>query len=306
MDHLPYPKIPAVLAGAHAAGPWIATEKVHGAQLVIAHDGAALRVGKRKAWLRDDEPFFGWQLLRPALERTARAALRLGGPVVRLYGELYGGHYPHPDVPAVPGASAVQTGVWYAPDIRFALFDVLLGDPGVLCPYAEIAGLAAAGGVDVVPLLARGPRREVDAVPVRFATRVPALHGLPELDGNLAEGVVLRPDARLPLAGRPIVKHKIAEFDETRFGESRPWSPHVAAADVPALAAALVNPPRVASARSKAGPDDPAALEDEIVLDVLVDLLDAFPGLRSRAGLEDLVRAVVRASPVARFGDSRR
>ncbi|WP_426512687.1 RNA ligase family protein [Dactylosporangium sp. McL0621] len=297
MEHVTYPKIPAVLAGASSAGPWIATEKIHGAQLTIAYDGAALRVGKRKAWLRDDEPFFGWQLLRATLERTARAALGRGGASVRLYGELYGGHYP--GAAAVPGASPVQTGVWYAPGIRFALFDVLTDD-GPVWLYADVAAVAAEGGADVVPLLARGTRSTVDAVPIRFPTRVPALLGLPPLDGNLAEGVVLRPDARRPLASRPALKRKIPEFDEARFGEARPWDPHLSPAAAGPLAATLVNPARVASARSKVGPDDAAALEEELVLDVLVDLVDAFPALPARDDLE----AVVRAAVVARFRDS--
>nr|BFE57416.1 hypothetical protein GCM10020063_019420 [Dactylosporangium thailandense] len=297
MEHVTYPKIPAVLANASTAGPWIATEKIHGAQLVIAYDGTALRVGKRKAWLRDDEAFFGWQLLRSTLERAARAALGRGGTSVRLYGELYGGHYPGAD--PVPGASPVQTGVWYSPGIRFALFDAVTDD-GPVWLYADLAAIAAESGVDVVPLLARGTRSTVDAVPIRFPTRVPALHGLPPLDGNLAEGLVLRPDARLPLATRPVLKRKIPEFDEARFAEAQPWDPHISPAAVAPLAATLVNPARVASARSKVGPDDPAALEEEVVLDVMVDLVDAYPMLQSRDDLEALVRSAV----VARFRDS--
>ncbi|GAA0743835.1 hypothetical protein GCM10010199_71460 [Dactylosporangium roseum] len=50
----------------------MATEKVHGAQVVVARDSSGLR---------DDEPLFGWRLLRGPFERAAR------GPVVRLYGE---------------------------------------------------------------------------------------------------------------------------------------------------------------------------------------------------------------------------
>ncbi|WP_432968541.1 RNA ligase family protein [Dactylosporangium sp. CA-233914] len=296
MEHRTYPKIPAVLSNVCAAGSWIATEKIHGAQLVVAHDGAVLRVGKRKAWLREDEPFFGWQLLRGPLEHLARAALARGGSPVRLYGELYGGHYP--GSPPVPGASAVQTGIWYSPGIRFALFDVVTGE-GPAWLYHEVAEVAADGGVDVVPLLARGTRPAVDTVPIRFQTRVPAALGLPPLDGNLAEGVVLRPDARVPLATRPILKRKIPEFDESRFAEARPWDPHLSPTQAGALAATLVNPARVAGARSKVGPHDPAALEEEIVLDVMLDLAAAFPALENRADLEPQVRAAV-----ARFRDS--
>ncbi|MDG6108528.1 hypothetical protein Daura_14120 [Dactylosporangium aurantiacum] len=312
MRHLAYPKIPTARqlgSGRAGGGTWIATEKVHGAQLVVAADGRGrVRVGKRKAWLDDDEPFFGWQLLRAQFEQAARAALAGGAAAVRIYGELYGGHYPHPDVAPAPGASAVQTGVWYSPDVRFALFDILAHDnpeapehPGTYRTYAEVAEVAAAAGLDVVPLLGRGTRASLDAVPVRFQTRVPRRLGLPPLDGNLAEGVVLRPDAALAPQDRTAVKVKIDEFDERRFGESLPWDPYTRldATQLARIAAAMVNPPRIASARSKAG-TAPGALLDEVVLDVLVDLSEAYPAATAaldqagQAALEDAVRRAAR------------
>ena len=67
-----FPSFPRI--GTHPAtvtrGPWLATEKVHGAQLVL-EAGRAVRFGKRKAWLADAEPFFGWQLLRASLTEAA-------------------------------------------------------------------------------------------------------------------------------------------------------------------------------------------------------------------------------------------
>jgi Rnl2 family RNA ligase len=273
--HVAYPKIPAVSAGAAAGGPWTATEKIHGAQLVIGYEGEALHVGKRRAWLADGEAFFGWQLLRPRFALLAEAALARGGTSVRVYGELFGGHYPHPDVPPAAGASPVQTGVWYSPDIRFAVFDVLRDDT-VYLPYADLRAIAGESGVDVVPLLGRGPRPALDALPVRFPTRLPAALGLPDLPDNIAEGLVLRPDPPAGTMDRPIVKRKIEEFDEKRFNDSRPCDPwqHIPIADLRELAHGLVNPPRLASARAKVGPTD---LLDEIVLDVMVDLSEAFP-----------------------------
>nr|WP_052478364.1 RNA ligase family protein [Kibdelosporangium sp. MJ126-NF4]CEL17909.1 hypothetical protein [Kibdelosporangium sp. MJ126-NF4]CTQ90867.1 hypothetical protein [Kibdelosporangium sp. MJ126-NF4] len=261
----------------------MATEKVHGAQLVIAFDGRDVSVGKRKAWLRGDEPFFGWQLLRSNLEQAVKVALARSGAAVRIYGELYGGCYPHPKVAPIPGTAAVQTGIWYSPDIRFALFDVLIhdgpDDPGIFQPYAHVAAIAADADLDVVPLLARDTRSALDALPVRFRSRVPHMHGLPELPNNLAEGVVLRPDTPLPPQQRPIVKTKIDEFDEQRFDQSRPWDPQarLPLADLRQIGQAMVNPTRLASARSKVGPTGLDELLDEATLDVLVDLSQAFP-----------------------------
>lgn len=283
MEHVTYPKIPVTrqAAGAHVGGQWVATEKLHGAQLVVGFDGRQVRVGKRREWLAPEEPFFGWQLLRGNLEAVARLALG-DGVSVRVYGELYGGAYPHPDVPAVPGMNPVQTGIWYHPAVRFAVFDVLRcmtpDDPGVFRPYAELVPLADAAGVDVVPLLGRGTRRELDRLPTRFPTGMPRRLGLPELGGNAAEGLVLRPDTP---AGpeRPIVKRKIEEFDEARFGEAVPTDPRrfVPAAQLTEVAAPLLNAARLASARSKLGAVSEDLLVQEMVLDVLVDLADALP-----------------------------
>lgn len=297
MDHRPYPRIQGSLPNL-SASRWIATEKVHGANLVVATDGRDVRVGKRKAWLRDDDAFFGWQLLRPSLARAAVTLWRaLGAPrVLRLHGELYGGAYPHEDVAPVPGNTPVQTGIWYSPDVRFSLFDVQVDgdDGGVFIAHHALEALAAEHGIEAVPVLGRGTRGELDALPVRFATRVPALHGLPPIAGNVAEGYVLKADAQMAAATRPAVKRKIAEFDEGRFDDGAAWDPDVVLS-LDALrtrAASLMNAARVAIARSKVG-TDADAVSEEAALDALVDLEAAFP--RAMSALDEAELDALRA-----------
>lgn len=302
MEHCPYPKIPARADGSRPApgGQWTATEKIHGAQLVIVTDGAAVRFGKRKAWLAHDEPFFGWQLLRAELDAAARAIQRALAPqgIVRLYGEIFGGAYPHPAVPVVPGVSPVQTGIWYAPCVCFALFDVAIEPNPVgvaeFVSQTEMQALGSAHGLLLAPLLGRGPRAELEALPVRFPTRVPALLGLPPIADNMAEGFVLKPDVRENVDGRYVTKWKIPELDEARFDESAPWDPDAPLAldGLRAIAERMVNPARVSSARSKVGTHT-AAVCEEVVLDVLVDLEGAYPGAMRdlRADEEETLRA---------------
>lgn len=308
MQHRGFPKIagPGEHPGAAPpGGPWVALEKIHGAQMVVAMAGDVVQFGKRKAWLRHDEPFFGWQLLRAPLTISVQAAkARLAAHTVVLYGELYGGAYPHPEVPAVPGLAPVQTGIWYAPDLRYAVFDVLVasgeGDEGEFLAHREVAALAREIGLDSPPVLHSGPRSAVLMVPVRQPTRVPVGLGLPELAGNFAEGVVLKPDARARPSARIVYKQKIAEFDELRFGESEAWDAEqrLDLASLLAHARRLVNPPRIASAASKWGHGDRSVLLDEISLDVMIDLAAAFPA--AVAALcpadEDRLRAAVLAA----------
>lgn len=297
MRHRGFPKIAGPGENPGAAppgGPWVALEKVHGAQMVVAVAEREVRFGKRKAWLAHDDPFFGWQLLRAPLTLAVQAAqARLAAHTVVLYGELYGGSYPHPDVAPVPGLSPVQTGIWYAPDLRYAVFDVLVAagedDEGEFLAHREVTALARDIGLDSPPVLLTGPRPAALMVPVRQPTRVPAALGLPELAGNLAEGVVLKPDARARPSSRVVYKQKIAEFDEQRFGESEAFDDNqrLDLADLIAHARRLVNPPRIASAVSKWGHADRGALLDELALDVMIDLAAAFPAAVSGLSSED-------------------
>lgn len=303
MEHLAFPKIPTALADTAGGGRWIATEKIHGAQLVIAYDGEAVLFGKRKAWLSGDEPFFGWQMLRNQLEiaiATVHASLARGGTIY-VYGELFGGGYPHPDVEALPGLSPVQTGIWYAPTLCFAAFDLLHVEPEaepIFVAHEQLEMLASEAGLLTVPVLGRGSRRELTELPLRYASTVAALLGLPAIADNVAEGYVLKPDAELPARARPLVKHKIPEFDENRFGESMPFDhhAHLSIAELLRWAEVMVNPMRLASARSKVG-EEPTLVAEEVALDVWIDLEAIYP--RRMLALEPEDEAELRAGLLA-------
>jgi len=280
---LQFPKIsPSDLVCA-SRDDWVASEKIHGAQLVIAADPSEIRVGKRKAWLESDEAFFGWQILRPILHEAGRAIQRAALPwgTVWIYGELFGGHYPDPSAPPVAGLVAVQTGVWYAPDLRYAVFDIIHAGadaPPHFLADDQVRELARDAGLLSPPLLGRARFSDLDRLPVRFPTKVPEMLGLSKIPDNYAEGYVLKHAGRSLLSERPIVKRKIAEFDELRFDESRAFDPtvHLAREELIALVAQLINPPRLASARSKVG-EDPQRVVEEAVLDAMIDLRDMLP-----------------------------
>ncbi|WBP86636.1 RNA ligase family protein [Kitasatospora cathayae] len=223
----PYPKIPARGAsGAPGSREWIATEKVHGAHFAVVCDGASVRPAKRRDLLGDEEldAFFGvsriWPQLLVAAGRFAAVVRARWGEsaVVTVYGELAGGRYPHPDVPAVAGVEPVQTGVWYAPGLRWLPFDATVRtDEGRWwVPDRELRAAASAAGLTCVPLLGRGSLNALRELPVAFPSRVPALLGLPEPADNLAEGYVLKPagEWRESDPARPLIKVKQKAFAE--------------------------------------------------------------------------------------------
>ncbi|MEO3781929.1 RNA ligase family protein [Actinocorallia sp. B10E7] len=313
-----FPKLPEVAPPDAPAGEWSAFEKVHGAQLVLGlgADGS-IRFGKRKAWLADDEPFFGWQTLRQRLTESLREIAsrlpRSDGRDLVVYAELHGGGYPHPDVPALASVSPVQTGVWYGPDLRVAAFAILLAPPGegdgeLLAPSEMSHLVEDCPGISSVPVVARREaHRKVAELPVGRPPSTPGRDGLPVIEGNIAEGLVLWPDRPATLGTLRAWKRKIPQMREEMFDQALPFDPRrpVPLAELCELAARMVGGVRLASARSKTG-DDPALGEpvlDELVLDVLTDLEAALPAGMAALRPADLdliaerVRAAARSGP---------
>jgi Rnl2 family RNA ligase len=154
---------------------------------------------------------------------------------VHIYGELFGGSYPHPQVEQEM-SQPVQCGVWYAPGLHFQAFDVAVDIEGVRSFLSfEIAREACETcGLPFAVPLCTGTLSECLEYPVEFETTIPVRLGLPGIpvasDGtqNLAEGVVIRPlleppkdviaqSGKISGAGRGLFKRKIAAFCEKKY-----------------------------------------------------------------------------------------
>ncbi|WP_159024624.1 RNA ligase family protein [Streptomyces scabiei] len=294
---------------------WVAVEKVHGAHFAVVCDGTGVRPAKRRELLGDDalDGFFGvsrmWPMLSVAAARFASALHSSWGDaaMVTIYGELAGGSYPHPDVPAITGAEPVQTGVWYAPGLQWLPFDASVETAEGRCWISDRAlrDAAAAAGLVCPPVLGNGALNKLQELPCTFPTRVPALFELPELADNLAEGYVLKPadewpETKAARAGvRPVVKVKQKSFaEDERFDGARPYlPPPQGAAGVPAWllaqASALLTPARAAAVVSKLGPRTPVdAVAEEITRDVSEELAEALGGMEDTL-LRPLERALL-------------
>ena len=220
---------------------WVVTEKIHGANFCIATNGDTVRCANRRELIAPGEPFFGYEAVRDRVGPKVRAlfqGLQVQHPEtisLYLYGELFGGGYPHPGVTPTPGVQPIQTGVWYAPDIRFCAFDLrvenAVGKYRYL-DYADVVTLCAEAGIFVAAPLFVGKYEVAMAQNNRFDSTVPRALGLPELPPgtNLAEGVVVKPYREIALLTaqgepvRPVLKRKIREFSEDkRYHEATKW-----------------------------------------------------------------------------------
>lgn len=261
------------------AGNWCVTEKVHGANFSLHMDRIGrIRCAKRTAFLATHENFFGHfsvlaRIRSSALQAANDCFQEFGeASVVILFGELFGGRYSHPDVPAVAGVRPVQTGIWYSPRVEFILFDVAIrqGEVCTFVSYNRVVELAVKHELLHARPLLIAPRGQCAAFAAKFPTGVPAILGLPAIDKNFAEGIVAKPWDRATAAeDRPILKVKIKEFSE---GDGCP-----PAAGDPAMEEyllSLVNTNRLAAAVSKVGDPLDRRLWDEIVQHVIADIVE--------------------------------
>lgn len=292
---------------------WIVTEKIHGANFCLVTDGVEIRAAKRKAFLDPDEEFFGH---RAMLERNAEAVRRVFALArarnpqiarVLVYGELFGGGYPHPDVPVDPSAQPVQTGCFYSPTIELCAFDLRLfvaGEGvGEYADHDEAAAIFTEAGLFHAQPLFRGSYEDAIAFPIGFESHIPALLGLPPIPGNKAEGVVIKPVRPVVVprrAGsiRPVIKRKIPEFSEdARFHQAEKWAaPAVAGGALEQLlweVYPLVTEARLDAAVSKIG--RPVAGETIrraqilalVIEDLTTEICERQPGVWGRLGPSD-------------------
>jgi Rnl2 family RNA ligase len=274
---------------------WVVTEKIHGANFSFTYENQKLLFAKRKAYLHWHDDFFGFQEVVSRLEDRVLSLferLSLDVPADRyiLYGELFGGHYPHPGVPAHPGVAAIQTGVYYAPGVHFCAFDLAFeaGEKKHYLDYGTAIRYFEAFDIFYARVLFAGKLNEALAFDLRINSTIPALLKLPALEANLIEGVVIKPLRHSELKNvefRPVIKLKNPEFDEDKkFHEAEKWSfiPRISSKSeelsfILAEIAGYINVNRLNSALSKIGRLDlgnPARLQtirEEMLADVWAD-----------------------------------
>ncbi len=217
---------------------WVVTEKIHGANFGIITDGVKVEFAKRKELLEPGEDFFGYLHKKAQLEVHAKEIFTLlqakipNLQRVTIYGELFGGEYPHPDVAAVEGRQAVQTGVYYSPNIEYCAFDIAVsGDFGsqYLDYDITLQVLRDVGMMRAEPLFI-GKFEQVFNYKIEFESTIPQILKLPALhEANKAEGVVIKPVKSIYIETkkgrvRPIIKNKIPEFaEDNRFHQAQKW-----------------------------------------------------------------------------------
>lgn len=206
---------------------YVVQEKVHGANTSFICDGDSLVFAKRTAVLTDDEKFHNYQEI---VERYLVQAKALTKEVmskypdtvsVSVFGELFGGKYPHKDVKQNNMVTIIQKGIYYTPEHEFYGFDVfiLLKDgTGTYLPVDETNTLFEKHGFFYAKTLFRGTLEECLRYPNTFQSKIAEWLGLPAIEGNICEGVVIKPVTPMYLrnGNRVVIKNKNPRFAEVK------------------------------------------------------------------------------------------
>lgn len=217
---------------------WAVTEKVHGANFSFRYGEGKLSFGKRKELLRWEDDFFGFQLVAEQLDISIRKLFRnlqhdIDFDQAVVYGELFGGEYPHPEVEADERVQAIQTGIYYCPTIAFCAFDIAIeqADHRFYLDYEKAIQYFESANLFYAKPLLIGSFNQALNYSIDFQSVIPKQFGLPPLaQDNLTEGIVIKPMQDLVLSTakgkmRPILKIKNEKFsEEKKFHEARKWS----------------------------------------------------------------------------------
>ncbi len=221
---------------------WVVTEKVHGSNFCIVYSIADKTVSfaKRRAVVEKGESFFGHETIALDVLVLEQIWLYLQPKVVLqsnswssllIFGEIFGGLYPHESVPKQDQFQPVQTGIYYSPKIEYMIFDMALVNDKqekVYVDYDLVLDVCHQHQLLVAEPLSVGKFEECMEFPLPFQSKIPAMLKLPPIPNNKAEGVVIKPmkTIMIPLKkgmGRAIIKRKIEEFKEEKYDQAEKW-----------------------------------------------------------------------------------
>ena len=179
---------------------YVVQEKVHGANTSFLCDGETVRFAKRTSMLEDGEQFYD-------------------------YGEMFGGLYPHDGVKARQKVGLIQRGVCYTPDHEFYGFDIYLftEEGGRFLPVDEVNELFETYSFFYAKTLFRGTLTECLKQPNAFQSKIAEWLGLPAIEDNICEGIVIRPVTPMYLrnGSRVLIKSKNERFAERKSAKRR-------------------------------------------------------------------------------------
>lgn len=210
---------------------FVVQEKVHGSNFSFLTDGIEIRCAKRTDFLAEDEKFYDYPEL---LERYKERVIQMFNltksefpelETLTIFGEMFGGNYPHPDVQKHGQIVQIQKGVFYAPIHEFYGFDVKVNN--IYLNVDKANELFEKADFLYAKTLFQGDFESCLKYPNAFQSHIAAWLNLPEIKDNICEGVVIRPiqSTFFPNGERVLIKNKNEKFAEKKSFKNRPPKP---------------------------------------------------------------------------------
>jgi len=210
---------------------FVVQEKIHGSNVCLVTDGMVVNFGKRSGFVEADEKFYDYEEL---LERYTPKVISLFSLVkerfstietLTVFGEMFGGRYPHSDVKNSSKTMVIQKGVFYCPYHEFYAFDLYVstGSSGRFLTVDEANMFFKQGGFFYAKSLFRGDLDACLRFPNDSLSVISGWLGLPSIEDNICEGVVIRPvePTYLHNGARVLLKSKNARFAEKKSVKKR-------------------------------------------------------------------------------------
>lgn len=195
---------------------WVATNKYHGTNFSVMCSAEEQIPCKRSGIIDDGEGFYNYQAMFSYLKKILIEMQSYFGKNIQVYFELFGGSYPHPDVPKDLNATRIQKEVYYCPFIDIRVLDISVD--GKFLDYDEMVKIVIQHGLLPAKELARGSFDDLIKMNPEFEDETYLDYNLPKIENNFSEGYVLRPIQELSnkWGERVILKHKSDKFLEKK------------------------------------------------------------------------------------------
>lgn len=178
---------------------YIVQEKVHGANFSFYTDGETIKIAKRTDFVTEEETFYNaHEVLEKYTEKVKNAFKVIQSEFqetqfIVIFGELFGGSYNHKDVHVVKNAIKVQKGVEYCPENDFYAFDIKVNGTHYLT-VDSANSVFEKTGFFYAKTLFEGTLEEALRYPNEFNSLIPEWLGLPKIETNICEGVIIKPN----------------------------------------------------------------------------------------------------------------
>lgn len=206
---------------------WVATEKIHGANLSMWTDGKTSQWNSRNTPLTKEsyKKFYRSDIVIDKYEnKLMKLPSILGQPWVQIYGEICGGKFNNK---ADANIACVQKEVEYTPSVEFVVFDIMTTNGFV--PIQELIKVCDEIKVHHTTILMYGTLYELLKLNSCFESQVYKLFNLGDCQPqqpNNAEGFMLRPNVD-PGGKHLIIKYKNPLFSEHTKKQIRTVFPNI-------------------------------------------------------------------------------